>query len=174
MAHVSYAQSLRLGAGGLSCVNTLAKRRPLCCLATRLACVLTALAATGCGGPTLPQIVDTADFHKKVLASQRPVLVEFYKDGCPTCVVLEPKLARLGQDYQDRLDVAKFQIMTSYFAVTAPEIKDRYDISYFPTVILFVENQPRKRWVLEYNMDKYRMALDELGPAPAQESSVSP
>jgi len=115
----------------------------------------------GCSSQNLNQIKDQNDFDRLLMQSKQPVLVDFYKDGCPTCVILEPKLVKLAEEYQGRVTFTRFKLMEAYFAVKAPDLKERYDISYFPTVILFVEGQEKNRWVLSYDMEKYRQVLDE-------------
>ncbi len=127
----------------------------------RLAAVFLSLWLGGCSSQTLNQLEDQNDFDRLLMQSKQPVLVDFYKDGCPTCVILDPKLVKLAEEYQDRVTFARFKLMEAYFVVKAPELKERYDISYFPTVILFVEGQEKERWVLSYDMDKYRKVLDE-------------
>jgi thioredoxin 1 len=123
------------------------------------------LMLNGCAGPKLVQIKDQPDFEQQVLQAKGAILVEFYKGGCPTCVALEPNLAKLAEEYKGRVTFARFELMTGYFAVKAPDLKDRYDISYFPTVLLFVDGQEKNRWVLTYNMDKYREVLNKtVGP----------
>ena len=39
-------------------------------------------------------------------------------------------------------------IMTFFFGVTAPELREGYDISFVPTAILFVNGQEKRRWML--------------------------
>jgi thiol-disulfide isomerase/thioredoxin len=143
-------------------------RRPFpkpAALAVLIAATVFPLLLSGCSGQKLLQIEDQDDFDRKISQSEIPVLVEFYKGGCPTCVALEPKLGKLAREYQDRVIFARFQLMTPFFVVKAPELKERYKVSYFPTAILFVDGQEKKRWVLDYNLDKYREVLDEtVGP----------
>lgn len=144
-----------------------------------LACTIQALFSGGCGGGSLMEIEPSA-FDAQVLNSDRPVLVEFYKAGCPTCLALEPGLDQLAQEYQGRVVFAKFKVYEWYFGVPAADIKDRYDVWWTPTVILFVKGQEYHRWVGDYNLDDYRSVLDEttaggLGvPKPAAPQAPQP
>ncbi len=134
-----------------------------------LAAVFFSLWLGGCSSQNLNQIKDQNDFDRLLIQSKQPVLVDFYKDGCPTCVILEPKLVKLAEEYQGRVTFTRFKLMEAYFAVKAPDLKERYDISYFPTVILFVDGQEKTRWVLSYDMEKYRQVLDEtVGPGKVE------
>jgi len=134
-----------------------------------LAAVFLSLWLGGCSSQNLNQIKDQNDFDRLLMQSKQPVLVDFYKDGCPTCVILEPKLVKLAEEYQGRVTFTRFKLMEAYLAVKAPELKERYDISSFPTVIFFVDGQEKTRWVLSYDMEKYRQVLDEtVGPGKVE------
>jgi thiol-disulfide isomerase/thioredoxin len=115
---------------------------------------------TGHRGTKLTPIKDEADFEQRILGADRPALVVFYKGGCPTCLLLHPGLNHLAEEYRDRVLFASFEIMKPYFMVTAKEVKKRYRIAFYPTVILFVGGQEKKRWILRYNLASYRKALD--------------
>ena len=58
--------------------------------------------------------------------------------------------------------MAEYVLMSACFEVQSNELKQKYDISAFPTVILFVNGRVRQRWVLDYNLDHYRQALDAV------------
>lgn len=124
----------------------------------------------GCSGDKVPSM-ETQEQFEQALATGRPVLVDFYKGACPTCVPVDDIMATLQQEYGDRVIIAKFMIMKAYFAVTAPELKERYDIIWFPTVILFDDGREVQRWPLRYDTDCYRQALDA---ALADEEPVCP
>ena len=144
---------------------------------------LAAALGAGCGGGgNLMRLESSAEFNQQVLQSDRPALVDFYKGGCPTCLALEPTLNTLQDEYQDRATFASFEIMKPYFAVTNPELKKKYSIKSYPTVILFLGGQERERWVLDYDIEDYREGLDaalggaavEEAAAPAEEPAAAP
>ena len=43
----------------------------------------------------------TADFEKDVLASELPVLVDFYADWCGPCKMVGPLVEELSKEYTD-------------------------------------------------------------------------
>jgi thiol-disulfide isomerase/thioredoxin len=104
-----------------------------------------------------------AEFDRLLSEAGRPVLVEFYKGGgCPTCLVITPIMKRLAEEYADRVAVARFELMKPWFAVTSHTLRERFEIKLlFPTVILFVAGEAKKRWILDYRLDAYRRALDK-------------
>ena len=133
-----------------------------------------ALLAGGCGGGKLTLLPGPRAFQEQVLQADRPVLVQFYKDGCMWCGLLEPALARLAEDYQGRAVFAKYRLMTRSMGVTNWELRTKYGIHWYPTVILFVNGQEKKRWVVAYDIKSYRKALDEALIAPAKRTTAAP
>lgn len=123
--------------------------------------LLLAILAGGCEKTNIVVIRDEARFQSDVLESDRPVLVDFYKVGCESCKSLEPILQKLATEYDGRAVILKFEIMTADHVATAPEIKKKYDIAFFPTVILFDKGREVHRWILDYDTDRYREKLDE-------------
>jgi len=135
-----------------------------------------ALAAGGCGGSKTLHLKETAaDFQQQVLKADKPVLVDFYKEGCAACGALDPTMDQLADEYRGRVTVAAFRIYTFFAEVTCPPIKEQYDISFTPTVVLFVGGQERHRWIMDYNVDAYRKVLNEVvGPSAPPAEPAQP
>jgi hypothetical protein len=62
----------------------------------------------------------------------------------------------LAREYWGHVKVARFMAKTRYFDVPSPEIIERYDIFYIPTVILFDKGIEVCRWRLVVMEDVYR------------------
>ncbi len=136
------------------------------------ACTMLVLTLAGCASEEIRPIKDETDFQAQVLASDKPIMVDFYKGGCPTCALLDPMMNKLAEEYRGRVVFARFELMKPYFAVTSEKLKTDYDIAMFPTEILFVNGKEKARWVIDYNEDGYRKVLNEVaGPAPAVTSA---
>lgn len=116
---------------------------------------------SGCS-KNLQHLQNIEEFEEQVLLADKPVLVEFYKGGCPTCLGLEPGLDKLAKEYEGRVEFARFELMTPIFVVTSPELKDHYDVSIFPTVLLFDQAEVQGRWVMDYDLNSYRQALNRV------------
>lgn len=125
------------------------------------------LFAGGCAGAKLVPLENANDFHQAVANPDKPVLVVFYKTGCPTCAALEPTLDKLADEYKGRAVIAKYRHMSPLFIYTSKEIRDEYDVNLTPTVLLFVKGQEKQRWLSDYNINDYRKALDEYCSPPA-------
>ena len=101
-----------------------------------------------------------SDFQRQVIEADQPVLLEFSKTWCPTCVFLAPVMDRLARRYAGKVLVAKFPLMTQYFWINSRKLMKRYRVWLFPTVILFVKGQERRRWSLRYRGGSYRRAIE--------------
>lgn len=136
--------------------------------------LLMLMCTVGCAGEKLKSIKGMEQFQREVLESPQPVLLAFYKGGCATCVPLDPVLEKLDEEYKGRAVVAKCMLMTLFFYNTCPELRERYDISFYPTVLLFVDGEEKKRWIIHYNIDNYRKQLDHwLAPTTQATSQAA-
>ncbi len=139
-----------------------------------IACAALALLAGGCsgGGVKLTAIQDASDFDRQVVGARQPVLVDFYKNACPTCVVQEGVLEQLAQEYQGRVTFTKFKIREMTMAGTSPELMDRYKLFWVPTVILFVDGKETRRWVFNHGAEDFRPALNAAAGKAAPQTSA--
>jgi thioredoxin 1 len=80
--------------------------------------------------PDLAAVTD-ASFATEVLASEQPVLVEFWGTWCGPCRMLAPVLRELAAEHADRWRVVKMDIDTNPVTVRDQAIMGA------PTMILF-------------------------------------
>lgn len=52
--------------------------------------------------------------------------------------------------------------MRPYFVMTSYDIKDKYQIVAFPTVLMFINGQEVHRWTMIYDLDDYRKNIDTV------------
>jgi len=149
--------------------NVLPKYLPLA-----VTCATLALLTGGCSQGTIENIPTEAEFDRRVVDTAGPVLVDFYKDSCPTCVIQEGVLENLAKDYGDQVKFVRFKIREVTMAGAAPEIMKRYDLFWVPTVILFVDGQEKERWTLNHPAEAFRPALDKVTARTAGETSAAP
>jgi thioredoxin 1 len=85
--------------------------------------------------------VTTATFETEVLASARPVVVDFWAAWCGPCRAVAPILDQLAQERAGGLKVAKVDIDAE------PALAQRYQITSIPAIILFAGGDPVARVV---------------------------
>lgn len=81
-------------------------------------------------------------YFEEILAEseQKPVLVDFYAPWCAPCRILEPKLDTLSEKYADQISAYSVNIDTD------SALAGYYEIKNLPTVVLFKNGKPVKRW----------------------------
>lgn len=75
--------------------------------------------------------VSAAEFEQKVLASEIPVLVDFYSDSCIPCKRLSPVLSQLESEYTGKLSIVKVNVNFE------AELVSEYEVLAAPTLVLF-------------------------------------
>jgi thioredoxin 1 len=116
---------------------------------------------TGAGyGPDVSPITSQEQFRSEVLQAEVPVLVDFYKNGCPPCAKLAPTLDALADEYGDKARFVKVDV------AARPALAREYGVKYTPTVVLFVNGEPA-RWVVGAKpAETYRGMLAEATGIP--------
>ncbi|MCR4890174.1 MAG: thioredoxin family protein [Ruminococcus sp.] len=87
----------------------------------------------------MPAKISTAEFDNEVLASDLPVLADFYSDSCIPCKRMSPILSKLENEYENKVKLVK--INTNF----EKELVERYNILAAPTLILFDKGQEVSR-----------------------------
>ncbi len=88
-----------------------------------------------------PTHVSDADFQSEVLQAEQPVLVDFWAEWCPPCKMLEPIVADLATEYDNRIKVAKLDVDAN------PETAGKFGVMSIPTIILFKDGSEAQRLV---------------------------
>jgi thioredoxin 1 len=86
-------------------------------------------------------IVELTDqsFEDEVLRSETPVLVDFGADWCHPCKQLDPIVEELASDWDGKVKIGKIDSDTNV------ETTMKYGVMGLPTLILFVNGEPKER-----------------------------
>lgn len=79
--------------------------------------------------------VSDATFQRDVLASSKPVLVDFWTEWCAPCKPLAVSLDELSVELGDTIVIAKVN------AETSPNIANKYGVRGFPTMLIFKDGE---------------------------------
>jgi thioredoxin 1 len=114
----------------------------------------------------LSRVVRLTDrnFETEVLASDTPVLVEFWGSWCPPCKMMEPALEQLAKDYDGCLKVGKINVDQN------PRMATEYRIQGAPTFIVFASGEVKGRRTGAQSGRQLENLLDEweaFSPGPA-------
>lgn len=80
--------------------------------------------------------VTDASFSTDVLASDKPVVVDFWADWCGPCKMIGPALEEISEELEDKVTIAKVDIMEN------TEIASKFGVQSIPLLIVFKDGQP--------------------------------
>ena len=80
-------------------------------------------------------------FEEKVLKSDKPVLVDFWAEGCGPCRMVGPIIYELSKDYEGKAVVGKIDVDANQ------EFAAKYGVRNIPTVLLFKDGELVSRQV---------------------------
>ena len=80
--------------------------------------------------------VTTSTFDTEVLASEQPVIVDFWAEWCGPCHAVAPVLDQIAQERSSELRLVKVNIDEE------PDLARRYGVMSIPTIVLFKAGEP--------------------------------
>jgi thioredoxin 1 len=80
--------------------------------------------------------VTDASFSTDVLASDKPVVVDFWADWCGPCKMIGPALEELSDELGEQVTIAKVDIMEN------TEIASQFGVQSIPLLLVFKDGKP--------------------------------
>jgi thioredoxin 1 len=84
----------------------------------------------------MTEAITTSQFDTEVLASETPVIVDFWAEWCGPCRAVSPILEQIAEEHAPELRVVKVNVDEE------PELQQRYGILSIPTILLFKGGEP--------------------------------
>ncbi len=75
--------------------------------------------------------ITSNNFQAEVLASDKPVLVDFYADWCGPCKMMSPILEQLATEVEGKAKIGKVNVDLS------ADLAQKYGVMSIPTLIVF-------------------------------------
>ena len=75
--------------------------------------------------------VTDQNFATEVLASEKPIMVDFWAEWCGPCRAVSPILDQIATEHSDKIDVVKLNVDDN------PETAMKYQITSIPTMKVF-------------------------------------
>ena len=100
------------------------------------------------------QDVNDGNFAETVLASKKPVLVDFWAQWCGPCRSLAPIVDALAEQYAETARIVKLNVDDN------PAVVERYRVQAIPTLILFQGGEEKERLVGVSRKEAIASAID--------------
>ena len=71
------------------------------------------------------------NFATEVLASEKPIMVDFWAEWCGPCRAVSPILDQIASEHADKIDVVKLNVDDN------PETAMKYQVTSIPTMKIF-------------------------------------
>lgn len=85
--------------------------------------------------------INSGNFEKEVIKSDKPVLLDLYADWCGPCKMAAPILDELAKEYEGKVVIGKLDVDSNQ------DIAGKYGVMSIPTVIVFDKGEEVNRQI---------------------------
>lgn len=110
---------------------------------------------------TKPIELTDQNFQDEVLASGKPVLVDFWAGWCAPCHQIAPIIEELAEEFDDRAKVGKLNVDEN------PGTAQEYGVRSIPTLLLFKNGEVQEQVVGAVGKQTLHRKLEKLVGQPA-------
>ena len=96
-----------------------------------------------------------SNFEAEVIQSDTPVLVDFWAEWCMPCKMLAPTISEIADTYIGKVKVCEVDTDNNR------DISMKFGISAIPTLILFKDGEPVRKFVGLQQKAELTAAIDE-------------
>lgn len=93
---------------------------------------------------------------KELIASERPVLIDFFAEWCGPCKAFAPVLENLKAEVGDTAQIVKINVDENQ------ELSVKYDVRSIPTVMIFQNSELKWRQTGSQTVQVMKSELDKL------------
>lgn len=108
-------------------------------------------------------IQSQSEFSDITAQTDKPVVVKFYKHGCPACVMIARMYGDLARRYSPEVTFLEIE------RGATGSLRSRYGVGAYPTVVLLIDGREQAHWVNEHD----RSAYDEAIQAAIEKTKAS-
>ena len=101
--------------------------------------------------------LDTFEHNVLAASHDRPVLVDFWAEWCPPCVVIAPLLEQVVNEHDGEIMLAKLEVDEG----ENMKLAGRYQVRGFPTIILFQNGEEKGRFSGAKPVYQIELFIDE-------------
>lgn len=100
--------------------------------------------------------IDDDAFEKKVLLSNKPVLVDFWAPWCGPCKAIAPTIESLGEEYKGKMSFIKVNVDDN------PVSPNQYGVQAIPTLVFFKNGKEVHKITGMVTKEKLKTKIQEI------------